>query len=146
MEETILFVKEDPVYGKFSNFYPSFMIIHGKEYRTVEHFYQSMKAYDKDDEEKIRKTFAPWKAKKLGNNVAIVENWEGTKEAVMKDGLLAKFSQNQELKDLLLSTEDKVLIEHAPWGDSYWGDGGDGNGMNRLGVLLMEVRDELSNE
>ena len=35
-----------------------------------------------------------------------------------------------------------LLVENAP-GDAYWGVGKDGNGKNRLGVLLMEVREWL---
>ena len=60
----------------------------------------------------------------------------------MKEGLVAKFTQNQNLKNLLLSTGDKKLVEHTT-NDDYWGDKGDGSGRNRLGELLMEVRNEF---
>jgi predicted NAD-dependent protein-ADP-ribosyltransferase YbiA (DUF1768 family) len=42
-----------------------------------------------------------------------------------------------------LSTEQKILVEHTE-NDSYWGDGGNGKGKNKLGKLLMRLRDELS--
>ncbi|MFC2585604.1 MAG: NADAR domain-containing protein, partial [Corynebacterium matruchotii] len=42
----------------------------------------------------------------------------------------------------LLSTGDAYLIEHTK-NDSYWADGGDGSGKNRLGEVLMAVRDSL---
>ncbi len=61
---------------------------------------------------------------------------------VMYKALLAKFSQNEELKDLLGMTGNRVLIEDSPH-DSYWGNGGDGTGHNMLGKLLMKVREEL---
>jgi ribA/ribD-fused uncharacterized protein len=67
---------------------------------------------------------------------------EQVKEAVMMTALRAKFTQHAKLKRLLLSTGDKILIEHTT-NDSYWGDGGDGSGKNRLGHLLMELRAEL---
>jgi predicted NAD-dependent protein-ADP-ribosyltransferase YbiA (DUF1768 family) len=43
---------------------------------------------------------------------------------------------------LLISTGNKTLVERAD-NDSYWGDGKDGNGRNRLGELLMQLRTEL---
>ncbi len=58
----------------------------------------------------------------------------------MKTALLHKFEQHQDLRDELLKTGKRMLIEHTPH-DTYWGDGGDGEGLNRLGKLLMEVRD-----
>lgn len=60
----------------------------------------------------------------------------------MKKGLLLKFSQNPGLLDILVGTGERPLVEHTEK-DKYWGDGGDGSGKNRLGVLLMEVRAEL---
>ena len=60
----------------------------------------------------------------------------------MREALHAKFTRHPKLGALLLSTEHAELIEHAPH-DSYWGDGGDGTGKNRLGRLLMELRDQL---
>ena len=63
----------------------------------------------------------------------------------MRDALRAKFAQNPELKSLLLSTGDSVLVEHTT-NDCYWADGGDGSGKNRLGQLLVELREQLRSE
>ena len=60
----------------------------------------------------------------------------------MRRALRTKFEQHSKLKSLLLSTGDAELIEHTR-NDSYWADGGDGSGKNRLGILLMELRAEL---
>jgi ribA/ribD-fused uncharacterized protein len=57
----------------------------------------------------------------------------------MRKGLRLKFSLNPHLLELLLSTENRVIVEHTV-NDSYWGDGGDGSGKNRLGIILMEIR------
>jgi predicted NAD-dependent protein-ADP-ribosyltransferase YbiA (DUF1768 family) len=43
---------------------------------------------------------------------------------------------------MLVRTAERTLVEHTAL-DSYWGDGGDGTGKNRLGVLLMQVRSGL---
>ena len=44
-----------------------------------------------------------------------------------------------------MNTGDRKLVEHSPY-DSYWGDGPDGNGQNRLGELLMRLRSALRGE
>ena len=62
----------------------------------------------------------------------------------MAEALRAKFTQHDELRDILLSTGDAKLVEHTRR-DSYWGDGG-GGGKNMMGQLLMELRDELRKE
>jgi N-glycosidase YbiA len=72
-------------------------------------------------------------------------DWEAVKERVMRDALRAKFTQNTDLRDALLATGDAKLVEHTD-NDSYWGDGGDGSGHNRLGILLMELRTALRSE
>jgi ribA/ribD-fused uncharacterized protein len=69
-------------------------------------------------------------------------DWESIKETVMLEALRAKFTQHAALHALLLSTGDALLVEHTT-NDAYWGDGGDGSGLNRLGALLVQVRDEL---
>ena len=60
----------------------------------------------------------------------------------MREGLRLKFKTHHDLREKLLATRDKKLIEHT-FKDRYWADGGDGSGKNRLGVLLMELRAEL---
>ena len=59
----------------------------------------------------------------------------------MLAGLRAKFSQNKDLQQKLLKTGNRKLRQHTHT-DKYWGDGGkSNNGKNRLGVLLMQVRE-----
>ena len=62
----------------------------------------------------------------------------------MMIALRAKFDQYPELKQLLLSTAGSVLVEHTD-NDNYWGDAGDGSGLNRLGDLLVELREYYLN-
>ena len=70
-----------------------------------------------------------------------LEAWSDIKENVMLRGLRAKFEQNQSLKEKLLATGNQELREHTAR-DKYWGDGGKKfTGQNRLGVLLMKLRD-----
>ena len=85
------------------------------------------------------------KATQLGRTrkVKIRNNWDNFKDNVMYDALKAKFTQHKELRKLLIETEAKILIEHTE-NDSYWGDGGDGTGKNKLGKLLMKLRNTLN--
>ena len=70
------------------------------------------------------------------------EGFEEMKNDYMLEALMLKFSQNEDLKQMLLETGDAELIEHTEE-DSYWGDGGDGSGQNVLGKLLMKTRENL---
>ena len=63
----------------------------------------------------------------------------------MREAVLAKFTQHESLRAILLSTSDAKLIEHTE-NDSYWGDGGDGSGKNMLGRILMEIRQQLRDQ
>ena len=70
-------------------------------------------------------------------------DWETVKESIMREALHAKFTQHEDLRELLLGTDDRPLVEHTR-NDRYWADGGDGSGLNRLGILLMELRASLA--
>src|SRR5213079_62586 len=72
-------------------------------------------------------------------------DWERVKDAIMREAVYAKFTQHDDLRAVLLGTGDALLVEHTE-NDSYWADGGDGSGKNRLGQILMRVRDELRAE
>ena len=63
----------------------------------------------------------------------------------MMIALRAKFGHYPELNQLLLSTAGHSLVEHTEK-DNYWDDGGVGSGLNRLGDLLVELRETYLNE
>lgn len=69
-------------------------------------------------------------------------NWNDIKVQRMKQVLHAKFYQHKDLETALLSTDNAVLIEESKT-DAFWGVGKKGTGKNMLGVLLMEVRQEI---
>jgi ribA/ribD-fused uncharacterized protein len=61
----------------------------------------------------------------------------------MYKGLAQKFTKHEALKEKLLGTKDRKIVEHTER-DRYWADGGgNGKGKNRLGELLMRVRKEI---
>ena len=132
-------------YSFLSNFHPSRIQYAGYEYPTAEHAYQASKTGYPDQEEKIRNAETPAQAKHLGQKVTLRPKWDYIKDNVMYNILLSKFSQNEYLKDKILSTGDEILIEGNTWGDKYWGVC-NGEGYNVLGILLMRVRNFLKDE
>lgn len=143
--EKIKFYSVNEAYGEFSNFALFPIKLKGKIWKTIEHYFQAQKFVDKAYQEKIRKASTPMKAAQLGRSrkVRIMKNWDNIRDNVMYEALKAKFTQHEELNELLLATGDKILIEHTE-NDSYWGDSGDGSGKNKLGKLLMRLREKLS--
>ena len=132
----------DPYY-EFTNFYRRPVHIDGKDWPTTEHYYQAQKFTDSAVKEHIRRMRSPREAFEFSRgHVSDRSNWDDVKEDIMRIALFHKFEQHPDLQEKLIATGGKRLVEHSPR-DSYWGDGGDGKGKNRLGELLMEVRQNL---
>ncbi len=144
---TIYFYSTTDQYGDFSNFSKQGIEIDGKRYRTAEHYFQSQKFDSVDYRERIRLAPNASTAAKLGRSkkYPIRPDWEQIKDDVMRRAVLAKFQTNADACDLLLSTGDEEIIENAP-GDYYWGCGKDGSGQNKLGLILVEVRELIKRE
>jgi ribA/ribD-fused uncharacterized protein len=143
----ILFYRVSERFGEFSNFSPQPIKLNGKTWPTSEHYFQAQKFADTEYEEEIRRARSPMVAARLGRSrkKPLRKDWESSKENVMREALRAKFTQHLDLRALLLSTGDEIIVEHTQ-NDDYWGDGGDGSGKNRLGILLMELREKLRTE
>ena len=153
MKKVIKFCRPRDAYGFLSNFsHHSFETEEFSEkrhsiyklfWRTSEHYFQAMKFVGMNFKyaEKIRCSPNPSEAARLGRDrsIPIRPDWEHVKEIVMEEALMAKFTQNLDIKRKLLETGDAILVEHRK-ADRYWGDGGNGSGKNRLGILLMKVR------
>jgi ribA/ribD-fused uncharacterized protein len=130
--------------GEFSNFSPHSLELKGRLWPTSEHYFQAQKFPATNHEETIRLAKSPMIAARMGRSRErpLRPDWESVKDDIMRTALRAKFRQHPSLRSLLLQTGDAELIEHTK-NDSYWGDGGDGTGKNRLGQLLMELRTQL---
>lgn len=132
----------DGEYAFLSNFYPSPITDEDYiTYPTVEHYFQAMKTLDKDERFNIAIQVTPGKAKRLGRKLDLRSDWEFIKDSIMEEALRIKFS-NPELRKALLNTRDEYLEEGNTWGDQYWGVC-NGVGKNRLGKLLMKIRQEI---
>lgn len=140
MNDIFFWTRHDE-HGYCSNFYRSPIEVDGKTYPTVEHFFQASKAFIPEEHEMIRNLPTPKEAKFAGRHVTLRGAWEEIKVSIMLEGLRAKFTQHPDLREKLLSTGDARLHEDSPW-DKYWGYVG-GKGLDMLGKLLMQVREEL---
>ncbi len=144
MTQKIYFYRVNEPYGVFSNFHSTGFSVSEIWWPTVEHYFQAQKFHDEILRGKIRSLTSPMEAAKVGRsrNYPLREDWELIKDDVMRFAVLKKFSQNDEAKNILLSTGGAELIEHTK-NDRYWADGGDGTGKNMLGKILMETRSVL---
>ncbi len=142
--DMIRFYSVNAEYGCFSNFSPHPIRLKGKTWPTSEHYFQAQKFAGTPDEEEVRQAKSPMIAARMGRSRKrpLRKDWESAKDSIMHEAVLAKFTQHADLRELLLGTGDAEIIEHTQ-NDAYWGDGGDGSGNNRLGQILMRVREEL---
>ncbi len=152
-QDAIHFYSVDDAYGAFSNLYPSpFVDKNNLKWASVEHFYQAQKFADYPLLfEAIRNQPTAKQAYKYayaGENKWIFTDketgllkayWKEKRDPVMWEALQYKFQQHLKFAQLLLSTGDCVLKEHA-LKDSHFGIGVDEKGENVLGKMLMELR------
>jgi ribA/ribD-fused uncharacterized protein len=124
-----------------SNFYYSPINFDGLRFKSVEAAFQAAKTTDLAIKKSMQ-SLNPVQAKKLGRRLQLRPDWHEVKEEVMLDLLRIKFAPGSELASCLLGTGDQLLVEGNSWGDTFWGVCR-GQGANKLGLLLMQVRSEL---
>ena len=119
---------------------------------TAEHAYQAGKALKPAVREWILQAPTPALAAMAAHGLLhvwdIVPNWASIKVDRMRAVLRAKFTQHPNLRQLLLGTGARRLVEAATVNNAvnrFWGEV-DGKGENTLGKLLMELRDEFRKE
>ena len=130
-------------YAFLSNFFFSGSLLHYEDdpYATVEHAYQAAKTLDLSARRRIQSCGSPAEAKALGRRVALRPEWDSVRNAIMLSLLQEKFAASP-MREQLHATGSQDLVEGNTWGDRYWGVC-KGQGKNWLGVLLMQVREEI---
>ena len=134
-------------YEFLSNFWHSPFVYEGITYPTNEHFFQAMKTLNPNERMWIASAETPGVSKRRGRTCKLRYDWEDVKDEVMLIGLRLKFS-NPALRMQLLMTGDEELVEGNWWHDNTWGNCSCDAcrpiiGQNRLGKLLMQVRQEI---
>ena len=129
-------------YEFLSNFYNAPIFFNGLSFQNAEAAFEAQRT----DDINARKRFCRLsgnKAKALGRRVEERDNWNYEKEDIMRKIVHEKFKTHNELAQKLIATGDEELINVNTWRDSYWGIS-NGSGKNKLGRILMEIRDELT--
>jgi ribA/ribD-fused uncharacterized protein len=138
-----------------SQWFPVEFTVDGQRYRHAEQFMMAEKARVFEDPETLRRildSVEPADAKKLGRAVRGFDQaaWEARRYDIVVRASVAKFGQHPDLREFLVNTGEKVLVEAAPR-DVVWGIGLGGDnpraqdparwrGQNLLGFALMDAR------
>lgn len=135
--------REEP-YGCLSNFSRHGFELDGYWWATSEHYFQAQKFPNIDWFDKIREAKTAKEAAKMGRDrrYPLRTDWEEVKDEIMQRAVLQKFQTHGEIRQILLETGNELIVENSPI-DYYWGCGKDGSGKNRLGEILMVVREIL---
>lgn len=158
MMSVVCFHNPNEENGYLSNWYPSAFTIDGTPFSSMEQFMMYRKAicfHDEPVAALILSTDDVAEIKALGRKVSNYDEslWNGVRQIVVYEGLFAKFSQNEDLKEKLKATGNAILAECAVK-DRIWGiglsmknpdrlDKSKWNGQNLLGYTLMMVRERL---
>lgn len=149
MTEVIYFQRPRDPYGALHNWAQPYTIIFADiVVPTSEHLYQifKFKSLDCEPVERIIKAPNAWAAAQIGRDPKYThlkhEDWlEGRNVEIMRSVLLMKFRQHEGIRKLLRASGNAILVERSDK-DSFWGDGPNGDGLNMLGKLWMELREK----
>lgn len=145
----------DSPHSKLSNMFRCSVVIQNQCFSSTEQAYQWAKATKHNENktaELIKKEADVYFVKKAGGRVKANEAWDRMKLQLMEELVMAKFSQNSELREYLINTKDLLL--HESTRDTFWGCGSamyapDARnnktmGKDQMGKILMKVRKSLS--
>lgn len=133
-------------YFFLSNFYESKVFIYkGYKFQNSEAAFHAEKCISRIKEFELLR---PSQSKKLGRQVQLRKDWEEVKDKIMYDICYEKFTQDKELKNKLLATGNRELVEGNTHNDKCWGmvfsqKTNSWIGENRLGIILMKLRENL---
>ncbi len=144
-ENPICFYEHE--YYVFSNFSSFMLSWKGKDYMTSEHVYHSERFNEEERKEAIRSRRSAHDAYTYAQEHKPLQrsDWNEIKVSVMKEILREKVKQHPYVLKKLLESVDRPLVEDS-WRDDFWGWGPNKDGVNMLGKLWMEVRDEIRAE
>ncbi|MFF7973527.1 NADAR domain-containing protein [Streptomyces sp. NPDC007905] len=142
-----------------SQWWPAPFTVDGRRYATAEHWMMAGKARlfgDAEAERRVLEARSPALAKQAGRLVRGFDDsvWERERYAIVVAGSVHKFAAHPDLRDFLLATDKRVLVEASPvdriWGiglaadDERAADPQQWRGPNLLGFALMEARERLA--
>ena len=142
-----------------SQWWPSPFVVDDVRYATAEHWMMAGKARlfgDAEAERRVLAARSPAQAKKEGRLVRGFDEavWARERFGIVVEGSVHKFTAHADLREFLLNTGDRVLVEASPV-DRVWGiglaaadpraaDPATWRGANRLGFALVKTRAALA--
>ena len=145
-------------HGPFSQWHPSPFVVAGVRFSHAEQFMMYSKAMlfgDRESAGQVLQAQTPKEQKAIGRQVqGFDENvWALFRDGVVFTGSYAKFTQNPDLRELLLATHGTTLVEASPY-DRVWGIGlaeddpharnrSQWRGLNLLGEALTRAREVI---
>lgn len=124
--------------------------VDGVVYSTVEHAYQCQRYTDQKIIEEIRAARSPVKVWAVSSKYKAVQipefKQDEYKLGVMKKLMRLKVDQHEDVRRALIDSGDIKIVKHIttyPPGDGFWDDGKDGTGLNHMGRMWMEIREEI---
>ncbi|KAF9631845.1 DUF1768-domain-containing protein [Lasiodiplodia theobromae] len=160
MPQPVFFFKADAEFGFLCQWYRGYFVHEGITFNCAEQWMMWRKAKIAGDEataSNILKTKDPRMQKSWGRKVKGFDEqkWDGIKRNIVEEGNYMKFTQNENLKKLLLDTGERELVEASRF-DRVWGIGYSAAnalyvekeewGQNLLGKALMRVRERIREE
>ncbi|MCH9665487.1 MAG: NADAR family protein [Gammaproteobacteria bacterium] len=132
-----------------SNMHAATVKYEGLTFRSSEAAYQAAKTLDLDARIPFTRMNG-YQAKRAGKSLTLRPHWDEIKMSVMREILLIKFSDGY-LAQRLIDTAPFTLIESVYWHDNFWGNCTCHRcqhitGLNCLGKLLTEIREQLINQ
>ncbi len=136
-----------PAFHVFDSFSAHIIKLWGLTFPTAEHAYHWKKFSEVKPEIAIQilTIKSPEMAWRLARqyNSEIPKDWyEKHAVSLMEEIFRAKAEQNEDVRERLIKTGRKQIIENSPV-DSFWGIGPKGDGQNMVGKIWMKIRDEL---
>lgn len=106
-----------------SSFHPCRIKVPGgiSAWPSAEHLFQGTKAPTQRESDWIRSAPSAAEARRRGRSVELGGWWEREKRRIMLEIVLWKFTQHDDLRDRLVNTGQRRLIEGNTWDDIYWG-------------------------
>lgn len=142
-DKIFFYPKEFYIFDNFSSFQVEY---NGIIFPTSEHAYQATKFVKTEPDifNRIRQARSAHDAQKIAleNRDKVDLDWEIKKASIMKDILRNKVNQHSYVLKKLLQSGHREIVEDS-WRDATWGWGENKDGLNLLGKIWMELRDEF---
>lgn len=147
LDESHHYFSRSDVSEDFGTFSRHAIELEGREWPSLEHYYQAMKFESEAEQEKIRSAGHPRKARRMGRSRLRKRrrDWRKVKRVFMTRALYIKCKTYPPIAEKLLATGSQPLVENSQY-DYFWGCGRDRRGSNHYGRILMGVREKLREE